>query len=428
MNELPRELTWIIIEFVDITGKIMLKSINSFWRDMIMRVCGEIKINICEAAAVDGHLCLLERFLNVGMTFSLDVIVQTVKGGHMDVLQWLHTNPKLERCTWHKKIVETAIINGYFDIFIWLLENKYDYVYNYALRFAIINNGDVDEIVPRNTIILCFDWAIISGHVHIVEHLFSEFKNLLLPLRYMNYTRVGKSGSIEMFNYVKTLFGDEKYDYSNSDISNVCYGVVKEGHLPLLKVLIEKYSKCLLNNDLFYHVVDYKQYDILLWLIENYKEHYICYLKSTRDVLIRFSGKEDIQLISLLLGDIKKYFPSAFNKDLDCGVFGEFISRNRLDAIKLLYEYYPNIDVNDIETAISTGNLEILDFLFTHTKENKNLWSGMYGTAIASNKLEVVKWLRIHKIPWNRAECISISEECEESIIRIWILDQPINV
>jgi hypothetical protein len=113
-------------------------------------------------------------------------------------------------------------------------------------------------------------------------------------------------------------------------------------------------------------------------------------------------GKEEIidlvknKLISLNLyvNNLKSllYNKAIRNNDLSDNVI--------LKNLNELSSQHVPITMENVKKAVKSGRLPIIKWFWSHT--TKNLWNTeTFYIAAKSNRLEVVKWLRLQRVPWN---------------------------
>jgi hypothetical protein len=117
---LPRELREMLVEFLPCTQLFVQSQLHEL--ASLKRVCmyaPESRGVLCECAARDGNLSLLQWARRQGCPCGIAACAAAAHGGQLDVLRWLHEND----CPWNAETCYEAARGGHITVLQYLREN-----------------------------------------------------------------------------------------------------------------------------------------------------------------------------------------------------------------------------------------------------------------------------------------------------------------
>jgi len=345
-----------------------------------------------DKAAGKGHKEVIEYLISIDSTFTADAIDNAVEGGYIDIIIYLLSLGG----TFKNNIFNIAVEYGHTDVIKFLRS----YITNTGIDFEYfnnINNQKIDNINNQS-----FDLAAKGGHLNTIKYLADigiepsdNGEGMLLE--------AAEAGHL---NIVKYCVEERKF---SPDHDAIAYAV-KGDHLDIIKYLISRSSRNIIDTDAFNNAISNGNKEILNYLLsivlpanaiyskpdgnnemkinQNFLD--LSYFQSSGITGAASNGHLDmIKYVFSLVGTDKTYLVTSY-------AFNGAAEKGRLDIIEYLVALFPNkasdvINENAIDIAVSSGYIDIIKYLVKVA--GPKFTSSAIRIAIFNNHLNILEYL-----------------------------------
>jgi hypothetical protein len=222
--------------------------------------------------------------------------------------------------------------------------------------------------------------AVLSGRLHILQHLFSEQGPMYNGVGYY----AGRSGSIDMLNWLRS----QTWWYELND-HNACAGAAEAGHIVALQHLDNE--DCGWDNEIvILNAASTGSIELVEWLrVEQL-------IRVNADVLIAAAGAGQIGMCEHLL---------SIGCVLDSCVCSRAAEHGHIDTLRWLLENDCPWCISEVCMGVARyGCTDILDFVIEQGEVlDAELLTELLNDAGKFGQLPVVQWLRQHGAAWPTA-------------------------
>lgn len=179
---LNADVTFGLLQFLDITTLVYFTQLNSFIRHLILEhklyskiVLSRNSTDLLKCCYQMGLVNILQRLRSHCQKHDYpDALKEAIKNNQLTVLDWLQSNKLI--LSYNENILNGAAKRGYLDVFHWFLNNGYPLIYTNKMLRAIAKGGQVvvlDWLVNNHYQVACNQWvtkhAILGAHTTILD-------------------------------------------------------------------------------------------------------------------------------------------------------------------------------------------------------------------------------------------------------------------
>lgn len=198
-------------------------------------------IEACKYAARQGCPPIVQKLIHKVDCLRQIITHEAAKGGHMDILVYLHSLKPLDEITF-----STASKNGYIEIVKFGVQNNYNMEYSF---YKAIKNDYLEILqylypycsLDQSYVFLCFYKAVHHGRIRIVTYL----KELGLTCDEKVYRYVPKTDAYQVIDYLhRNVFPLNE---------SICLWAAENGHVEIVKYALQNqlkidFYKCLMHS------------------------------------------------------------------------------------------------------------------------------------------------------------------------------------
>lgn len=367
----------------------------------------------CTEVAVRGHLKVLKVLISrLIETMKKDILTSAIINGHLDIIEWLHADsvdtfnvrPPSDgglhmgnfRNCW-------AILNGHIHVIKWLAQREIGHIAaeDYTLTI-VLTNGHFDTFkwffIRRSSSssrTMCNDvvewFNIISkvGNLGLFKFLYRWYPNVETTVLTTSMNNALRGGHLELVKWIDSLGSPENFHFDISDTLNT---LIRNGHLNVLNWIHESNSDVIPRMEMFsstfLYTIECGRLDILKFLksVIPLEEFF-----NERRVLERIGSTGNLEIFKWA---IEEHFPVKHHT-----VFGEAVSRGRVELTKFMLSVFPDVmymlTKSDILKNAGNGNLEVIKVLYLHYPElfiYETVFEMIRLTA-SPGRLDFLKWI-----------------------------------
>lgn len=341
--------------------------------------------HIANVAALAGHLDILEWYFSITNALPEKVSFYAAQGGHISIYKWLPLVNRLDRD------YLTAASYGELELLKYMLEEKPYFSSDLCNNAA--SNGKVETL----------EWLLNNGHEYIPQRELEIYRDhirileLLESKGYALHPKVCETGA---------LFGLEvvKWGFSRGCTLTMqtMVNAALVGDISTIKFCIENGLN--LDFRLTLHAAKAGKFECLCWLVENG-----CRLENKITMYAAMSGNIEI-LEWLLSKGVTIHDATAVSA----------AARENLNVLQWLEEKDYTIDnVNVFDTALTHGNINILNYLYDKGYRHEQ---DIFKSLIEMDIPESLEWLLDHGYT-NDYNILEIAiDNCSREVIS-WLVE-----
>ena len=352
-------------------------------------------------AAICGHKDLFYYLQKNGHYCTNEAMEGAIKNNDLNMVKYLTTNQSCLK-TFTTKIIEYGRVHmlKYFHN-IGVKNHISDDCFTAAIygKLNIIKYHESKGNISKSLMKRLLNMAIIHNHLNIVKHIYTVCK-------YVNKIDAGIAANRGNFGVVKFLCANG-FKFS----SNGATDIVGNGNIRLIKLLHKNGVKFGVHS--MYMAINKGYFSIVKFLHENG-------VKLSKDAMRQSIRGNNLHVVKYLfkldpvrykicityittavhrknLPIIKYIYNNAFNKTEKYTIPQHMVDMSNLDILKYVCKIkYLSLSWWAIRTAITVGNVEILDFIYSNFsylfKSNIHLREYVF-VAVQYNKLEILKYI-----------------------------------
>lgn len=471
MNTLPKELTEIIVSFLDLSSRFSLSCVaKSYTSYRIVRRPDRLSSPVMRSAAIrdnmdmvlfdaiDHDYTILFKWLaSHKKTFTrfyatnycqraagrgnqqildyiyehhpnclgrINIVNEAAKAGHLTVVKWL-----FERgCQWNKSICECAAESGNLELVKWVIDRIDGEQYipdimtlQYATtseHFEVLKWLQQNGMPPEKLIFPC-GFAAKDGRMDLIK----LYRDIGCPWDIWMFSHAAEGGHLDILKWLKDQLDNDELTLATVDYATVCthaqVHAASKGHLIVLEWLID--NGCLWDKRSCVVAARGGHLHILKWLKENG-----CPSDNERVSMAAAEGGH-LEILEWMKQSSKENGCGIHDMDNKITACIKAASGGHLDILKWLeQEGALVLDSPAITYAAQNGHFDVVKWLYDVGCSSGSLWNDLTCSyAAISGNFEILEWL-IEKFRekgdyWGKDVCLGAASSGHIEILK-WLI------